>query len=105
MRHIFKEFSLGEGVLRGLYNGHIIPWERRCLPDNRQREILRRLEDEERYFTAKMSLDDCERFEALLRLNAELSIIGEERLFSYAFTLGLLLAMDVVKEAEKVYNS
>lgn len=102
---IFKEFPLGEGVLRGLYNGRIIPWERRSPPDDRQREILRRLEDEERYFTAKMSLDDGERFEAFSRLHTELSIIGEEHLFSYAFTLELLLAMDVVKQAETVYNS
>lgn len=54
---------------------------------------------------SKMSLDDCERFEALSQLQTELSIIGEEQLFSYAFTLGLLLAMDVVKESEVVYNS
>lgn len=105
MRDILKESALGEGILRGLYNGHIIPWERRSPPDDRQREILRKLEEEERYFLAKMSLDDCDRFEALSRLHAELSIIGEEQLFSYAFTLGLLLAMDVIKETETVYNS
>ncbi len=105
MRDILKDSPLGEGVLRGLYNGRIIPWERRCPPDDRQREILHRLEDEERYFMAKMSLDDCERFEALSQLHGELSIIGEEQLFSYAFTLGLMLAMDVVKESEMVYNS
>lgn len=105
MRAILKESALGEGVLRGLYNGHIIPWERRCPPDDRQREILRKLEEEERYFMAKMSPNDCERFEALSRLNGELSMIGEEQLFSYAFTLGLLLAMDVVKEAEMLYNN
>lgn len=104
MRNILKQSALGEGVLRGLYNGHIIPWERRCPPDDRQREIPRRLEDGERYFMAKMSPNDCERFEALTRLQAELSIINEEHLFSYAFTLGLMLAMDVVKEAETVYD-
>ncbi len=105
MRDILKESALGKSVLRGLYNGHVIPWERRCPPDNRQREILHRLEDEERYFTAKMSLDDGERFEAFSRLHTELSIIGEEHLFSYAFTLGLLLAMDVTRQAETIYNS
>ncbi len=105
MRNTLKEFPLGEGILRGLYNGRIIPWERRSPPNDRQREILGKLEDEERYFMSKMSLDDCERFEALSQLQTELSIIGEEQLFSYAFTLGLLLAMDVVKESEVVYNS
>ena len=102
MRAILKESALGEGVLRGLYNGHIIPWERRCPPDDRQREILGKLEEEDRYFMAKMSPNDCKRFEALSRLHSELSIISEEHLFAYAFTLGLLLAMDVVKETETV---
>ncbi len=103
MRDTLKEFPLGEGILRGLYNGRIIPWERRSPPNDRQREILGKLEDEELFYV-KMSPNDCERFEALSQLQTELSIIGEERLFSYAFTLGLLPAMDVVKESEVVYQ-
>lgn len=91
-----------KSVLRSLYNGDIIPWEHRN-PDSKKRcEILGKLEDEERYFMAKMSLDDCQRFQELSRLHMELSIVEEDNLFSYAFTLGMLLAMDVTKEAEVI---
>jgi len=93
-----------KSILCGLYNGDIIPWERRNPDSGKQREILRKLEDEERYFMAKMSLDDCQRFQELSHLHMELSTAEEDNLFSYAFSLGMLLAMDVMKEAEVIYN-
>jgi hypothetical protein len=93
-----------KSVLRGLYRGDIIPWERRDPDSESQREILRKLEDEERYFMAKMSLDDCERFQALSHLHMELSTVEEDTLFSYAFAVGMLLAMEAMKEAEVISN-
>ena len=93
-----------KSILRSLYNGDIIPWERRNPDSEKHREILRKIEDEERYFMAKMSLDDCRRFQELSHLHMELSTAEEDNLFSYAFTLGMLLTMDVMKEAEVVYN-
>ena len=93
-----------KSILRSLYNGDIIPLERRPSYNEKHREILRKIEDEERYFMQKMSLDDCERFQALSNLHMELFASEEDNLFSYAFTLGLLLAMDVGKEAEVIAN-
>ncbi len=93
-----------KSILRGLYNGDIIPWERRNPNREKQRELLRKLEDEERYFMAKMSLDDCQRFQELSHLRMELSTAEEDHLFSYAFSLGMPLAMDMMKEAEVIYN-
>ena len=63
-----------------------------------------KIEDEERYFMAKMSLDDCQRFQALSGLHMQLSSAEEDNLFSYAFTLGMLLTMDIMKEAEGILN-
>lgn len=51
-----------------------------------------------------MSLDDCERFQKLSNLYSQLSSDGEENLFSYGFTLGLLLALDVMEEAKLLSN-
>jgi hypothetical protein len=93
-----------KSILHGLYNGDIIPWERRNPNSEKHREILRKIEDEERYFMAKMSLDDCERFQALSSLHMEFSTAEEDNLFSYAFALGMLLALDVMKEAEVIAN-
>ena len=94
-----------KSILNGLYTGAIIPWERRNPASAQQRDILRKLEDEERYFIAKMSLDDCDRFQKLSQLQAEFSVIGEEQLFSYAFTLGMLLAFEVTSAAPGVFNN
>ncbi len=94
-----------KSILRGLYSGTIIPWERRNPHSAQQRELLHKIEDEERYFMSKMSLDDCQRFEKLSHLHMELSTAGEDNLFSYAFTLGMLLTMEVIREADGVFNT
>lgn len=77
----------------------IIPWERREPRNEKMLEIVRKIEDEEKYFMGKMSLDDCERFQALSRLYSDLSSIGDENTFSYGFSLGTLLMLDVIDEA------
>ena len=87
-------------VLRGLYNGEIIPWERREPHSAERLELVRKIEEEERYFMDKMSLDDCKRFQALINLYSSLSMSGEEDVFSYGFTLGLLLGFEVEEEAK-----
>lgn len=91
-------------ILRGLFNGKIIPWERRNPNNEKQREILQKIESEERYFISKMSLDDCARFQELAHLHMELVSAGEDDIFAYSFTLGMLLMMDVAKEAETIFN-
>ncbi|WP_312431030.1 DUF6809 family protein [Lacrimispora sp.] len=93
-----------KSILCGLYNGDIIPWERRNPQSEQQLELLRKIEDEERYFMAKMSLDDCQRFQELSHMHMELSTAGEDNLFSYAFSLGMLLTMEVMKETDGIFN-
>lgn len=91
-------------IIRSLYNGKIIPWERREPHSEERLELVRKIEIEERYFMEKMSLDDCQRFQALTRLQSSLSMLTEEDVFSYGFTLGLLLAMEVTEESDLLYN-
>lgn len=87
-----------KSILNGLYNGDIIPWERHSPNSKQQHELIRKIESEERYFMEKMSLDDCQRFQELSYLHIELSVSDEGNLFSYAFSLGMLLAMEVTQE-------
>ncbi|MFT3984640.1 MAG: hypothetical protein QM697_12090 [Lachnospiraceae bacterium] len=42
-----------KNILRGLYSGAIIPWERNEPDSEKRREILQKLEDEEQYFMEK----------------------------------------------------
>lgn len=91
-------------ILNGLFGGKIIPWERRSPNSERRRELLQKLGVEERYFTGKMSSDDCARFQEFLQLQLELAIEEEDNTFAYSFTLGMLLMMDVMKESETLFN-
>jgi len=52
-------------MLRELYNGKVIPWERNNHYAAEQLEILHKIESEEKYFTTKMPSEDCERLKAL----------------------------------------
>lgn len=90
---------MNQKVLQGLFNGDITPWERKEPRSEELLEVVRKIEEEERYFISKMSLDDCERFQQLSNLYLKLSSEGEESLFSYSFTLGLLLALDISEQA------
>lgn len=104
MRQKGRSYNM-KSILQGLYNGAIIPWERRSPHSEQQRALLRKIEDEERYFMAKMSLDDCQRFQELSHLHMDFSTAGEDSLFSYAFTLGMLLTLEVTSEAQDVFNN
>ncbi|MGL5514831.1 MAG: DUF6809 family protein [Sporomusa sp.] len=95
---------MSRNVLRGLFNGNIIPWERKEPHNEELVELVGKIEEEEQYFIGKMSQDDRERLQKLSNLYSQLSCVGDESLLSYGFTLGLLLAMDVMEEAKLLYN-
>ena len=88
-----------KSILRGLYHGDIIPSEHSSPQSEEYREILRKIESEERYFTSKLPPVDRERFQKLSFLHLELSDAEEENLFSYAFSLGMLLTLDVTRHS------
>jgi hypothetical protein len=94
-----------KSILNRLYWGSIIPWER-CDPKSEEHlEMVRKIEAEERYFMEKLPPEDLQRFQTLSDLKARLSSDGEESLFSYAFSLGFLLALDVAEEAEMIADA
>jgi predicted nucleic acid-binding protein len=87
-------------MLREIYFGKVIPWERKNRKCAEQAEIVKKIEDEERYFVQKMSLDDCKRFQKLSNLYSQLAMSEEGEIFSYGFTMGAMLMMDMMDEAE-----
>lgn len=95
---------MSRNILRSLFNGSIIPWEWKEPHNEELLETLRKIEEEERYFTSKLSAEDCERFQKLSDMYSHMSLKREESLFSYGFTLGLLLAFDVMEEAKLLSN-
>lgn len=89
-------------MLRELYFGKVIPWERKNRKCEEQSKLIKKIEDEERYFIGKMSLDDSQRLQALSNLYSELATSEEGEIFSYGFTMGALLMMDMFEEAEHI---
>lgn len=55
-------------IMEALFDGRVIPWERRSNLTAERREIEEKIQKERRYFIGKMSLDDCQRFEQLENL-------------------------------------
>lgn len=91
-------------ILRGLFNGSVVPWERRVANNPKHHELFEKIDSEEKYFISKMSPDDQARFRELENLQMELGALEEGDVSAYAFSLGMLLMMDVTKEAELFCN-
>lgn len=91
-------------ILNSLYNGKITPWERKTQFTEEQRKLLQKLDQEHRYFTEKLSAEDCDRFENFIDLHGKLLSDEEENAFSYGFSLGLLLTLDITEQAKLIIN-
>jgi len=78
-------------ILNSLYNGQFNAWSRRSPQTAESIAVRRKIDDEMRYFMQKMSLDDCQRFEALDNLYFKSSDFEQADAFSYGFKLGTIL--------------
>ena len=91
-------------MLREMYDGKIIPWERHSRCSAEQLKIVHKIQAAEKYFSEKLTQDDYERFMALSNLYSELSISDESDIFAYGFSAGLLLMADVMDEAKNILS-
>jgi len=87
-------------VLREMYLGKVISWERRNRKSEEQTELVDKIEAEEKYFTEKMSLDDCQRFQKLVNLYTQLGSSEEGEIFAFGFSMGAVLMKDILEEAD-----
>lgn len=58
-------------IMEALFDGRIIPWERRCTITPEHRALVDKIGKEKSHFIEKMSLDDCKRFDELEQLFTE----------------------------------
>ena len=91
-------------TMEALFDGRIIPWERRVEITDERRDIEKRIESEKRYFISKMSPDDCERFKQLDELYRSAAHSEEIDIYSHGFTLGAMLILEVLGKQEKIIN-
>lgn len=85
-------------IMEALFDGGIIPWERRRRMSKERKAIEEKIQREKRYFVEKMSLDDCQRFEALEALYGEAAHDEETDTYAHGFTLGAMLMLEVMEK-------
>ena len=88
-------------MLRDMYSRGVLPFERRN-HNASLHKIVRRIDDEVKYFMDKLEPNDRERFQKLSDLYSELAIAEEGDIFAYGFSLATLLLTDVMEESKIV---
>ena len=96
---------MSQSIINALYNGKIIPWERRKSMSAERKAIEKKIEAEKRYFSDKMSLDDCQRLNTLGDLILEAAFDEHEEIYAHGFTLGALLMIEVMEMKEAIINT
>ena len=91
-------------IMEALFDGKIIPWERRNSNTPERKELEEKLENSKRYFIEKMSLDDRQRFQGFEDLYSDAAFDEEVDIYSHGFTLGILLMMEVMLKKEEIIN-
>ena len=87
-------------MLREIYFGKVVPWERRNRKSAEHLELLREIECEELYLLSRLSPEDCERFNKFLALQSDFAASEESEIFSYGFSMGAMLMLDMTEEVE-----
>ncbi|MCL2857599.1 MAG: hypothetical protein FWE19_07790 [Oscillospiraceae bacterium] len=82
--------------MEALFDGRVIPWERRVELTGKRKSALQKIESEKRYFIEKMSLDDCRRFEEFEGLLVSEHHCEDVDTYAHGFTLGALIMMEVL---------
>ena len=92
-------------IMEALFDGRIIPWERRNTASAERRVLEEKIESERRYFVDKMSSDDGQRFQSLESLLADAAFDEEVEIYSHGFTLGALLLLEVTEKKGTIINT
>lgn len=91
---------MNESIIDGLFYGGIAAFSRRAIPCAERVRINKKIEDEQRYFVSKMSLDDCQRFEALSNLYSQANSFEERDSFAYGLRIGTMLMCEVLLSSD-----
>ena len=82
-------------ILEAIYYGDMAAWERKR-PNEPEYDVSnRKISTIKKHFEEILSPEEYEQFEELGNLYANISTIEELYLFKYAFSMGVLLMMDV----------
>jgi len=86
-------------MLKEIYSGKVVLGDRQKSKSERHMEIIRKIEDYERYFLSSDKIGDHIKFKVVMSLYTELMAIEESSAFSYGFAMGALMMQDVMEDA------
>ena len=91
-----------KSMLRDLYYGNILPWERKRVQDADYNLLIRKIEEIEVQFRNLLSPEYYEKLEEMKNLQAQAEAIEEAYLFEYAFCMGALMMCDIFDYRENI---
>lgn len=84
------------GILRELFYGNITPFSAILPKKEAYRKEMDRLCKEERYWRDHLSPEEDQRLEQLVDAQGEVAMLAQEETFCYAFSMGALIAFEVL---------
>lgn len=91
-----------KSLLEALYAGEITPWQSALPKTDEHQALLKKIENEEHYFSEKMSSDDYKRFQSLEDLLTLADHLETADIYARGFALGTLLMQEVMALRERL---
>ncbi len=87
-----------KSILHDFYFGRINPCERQNVPESKYKDIIKKLDEGERYLTSRLSKDDCQHFQDFKKLLYQATSIDEVEVFKIGYKLGALMVMEITND-------
>lgn len=92
---------MSRSMMHNMYFGSLTPMERRRSQDPEYTAISRKISNIKAHFENFLSPEEYKELEELENLRADTRLIEEAELFEYAFSMAVLMMIDVFSFKEK----
>ena len=92
---------MSKSFMYDLYFGNLVPWERGRSQDPAYTPITQKISDIKVHFQKLLSSEEYKKFEEMEDLKAQSHTIEDVDLFEYAFSMAVLMMIDVFNFKEK----
>lgn len=92
---------MSKSMMYNMYFGNLTPMERGRSQDPDYTTISRKISDIKAHFENFLSPEEYKELEELENLRADIRLIEEAELFEYAFSMAVLMMIDVFSFKEK----
>jgi hypothetical protein len=93
---------MSKSIFEALFFGKINPFERGAKLTAERKELSEKIQSEKKYLTDKLSAEDGERFDRLQTLLTQETLDTEVDVYSYGFSTGVLLILEVLEMRENI---